>query len=109
MFAKTFKHSLKKLRARLKIKVPRGHFMVDVVDYTADMAVRYVISVEFLRCEFFVSLLNEYNEVEANRGPITLACTVGKFEEALYRDRLHSRIAKFDGKREMCRGLDMCI
>ncbi|KAI3450620.1 hypothetical protein Pfo_007285 [Paulownia fortunei] len=79
---------MRKLRNQYKKKEavpPKGCFPVDIVGEDEQEMIRYVISVEFLNSVWFKKLLDEYEEEIRmhGKGPITLPCSIHKFEEAL--------------------------
>lgn len=103
LFGGKFKHLMKKLRNHHRTEVPHGCFPVDVLGDALDadanteaVVIRYVVPVEFLKSACFKRLLDEYEEeIQMHtRRPITLPCSVHKFEEALYQDRIDSRRIK---------------
>ncbi|KAH6772730.1 hypothetical protein C2S51_011134 [Perilla frutescens var. frutescens] len=96
LFGGKIKQLGKKLLNIKKQQVPRGCFPVDVVGGAETEAIRYIVSIEFLKSGCFKRLLDEHEEEIRlhTRGAMTLPCPVHRFEEAIYRDRINSRMVK---------------
>lgn len=99
-FGDKFKQLAKKLRNHHRNEVPHGCFPVYVLGEGLDAeaeVIRYVVPVEILKSACFKRLLDEYEEeIQMHTGhPITLPCSVHKFEEAL------SRSNRFNNDQEL--------
>lgn len=68
--------------------VRKGYLPVTIAgEKEDDKIIRYMVPVEFLSCVWFKKLLDEYeDEIPMHaKGPITLPCSVRKFEEVIVR------------------------